>query len=295
MSTERIETIIRAQLLGTGAGKADPDRYGPSNLVWMGDSPSLFDCGSGCLFRLRQAGLYPADIDELFLTHLHYDHYADYPYLMIEPLIGEAAFGRAPLTVYGPPGTERLIRSFERVYETELEGYAVLEGYQRVRELAHATVHEIHHGWELERDGWRVIAGLVSHGDVPVASFGFRIVSPEGTSLVLSGDTIECDGIVDLARNANLLVHECTLPDTELDERRAHGYATRIHSTPGQAGRVARRAGVKALVVNHFASWNSFTSEREPYDWDTLALAGIAREYDGPVTVGHDLLELTVQ
>lgn len=286
--------MIRAHLLGTGAGKADAERYSPSNAVWLGEQPVLIDCGSGCLVRLRQIGVFPADIHELFLTHLHYDHYADYPYLMMEPLIGEAAFARGPLTVYGPPGTERLVRDFERTYDIEMDSYAVLEGYERIRECAHATVREVHHGWSLERNGWRIIAGKVDHGDVPIASFGYRIESPAGESFVLSGDTIECDGIVELAKGADLLLHECTLPESELDLRRSHGYAWRIHSTPTQAGRVARRAGVNKLVLNHFAAWNSFSPERERYDWETIAPAGVGLEYGGPVTVGHDLLEITV-
>ena len=98
---------MKAMLLGTGAGRADPQRYSPSNIVWVGDEPILVDCGSGSLLRMRQAGIYPADVRRVFLTHLHYDHYADYGYLAIEPLIGEAAYDRGRLQVYGPPGTTR--------------------------------------------------------------------------------------------------------------------------------------------------------------------------------------------
>ena len=283
---------MKAMLLGTGAGKADPNRHSPANLVWIDDEPLLIDCGNGALLRLRQAGVYPGEIRTLLLTHLHYDHYADYPYLMIEPLIGEAAFDRGKLTVYGPPGTERLVRAFEQAYDVELDSYAYLAGYERTRELARANVVEFHDGWKLERGGSTITAAQVSHGVVAIPSFAFRIDAPDGTSLVFSGDTVPCDGIVALARAADVLVYECTLPEFEVELRKERGFAWYIHSTPRDAGRVARDAGVGRLILNHFAAWNSFTPERETYDWDALAPPVVAEEFAGDVTVGHDLLEI---
>ena len=67
---------MKAMLLGTGAGRADPKRFSPANLVWLGEEPVLVDCGNGALLRMREAGVYPAAIKHVFLTHLHYDHYA---------------------------------------------------------------------------------------------------------------------------------------------------------------------------------------------------------------------------
>lgn len=283
---------MRAMLLGTGAGKADPRRYSPANVVWLDDEPVLIDCGNGALLRLREAGIYPGEIRTVLLTHLHYDHYADYPYLMIEPLIGEAAFSRGNLTVYGPPGTERLVRSFERTYDVELDGYASLAGYERTRELVRANVVEFHDGWKLERGGWTVTAAQVSHGVVAIPSFAFRVDAPGGGSLVFSGDTVPCDGIVRLARRADVLVYESTLPEAEVELRKEHGFAWYIHSTPRDAGRVARDAEVGRLVLNHFAAWNSFTPEREVYDWDAIAPPVVAEEFAGEVTVGRDLLPI---
>lgn len=285
---------MRAMLLGTGAGKADQHRYSPSNLVWLGERPVLVDCGNGALLRMRQAGVYPADIRELFLTHLHYDHYADYGYLMIEPIIGEARFDRDDLTVYGPPGTSRLVRNFERTYDVELDGYAALEGYERTREVCRAAVHETFHGWALERDGWRISTAQVDHGLVKLPSFAYRFDSPEGRSLVFSGDTIPCDGIVELARGADVLVYESTLPEEEVALRSRSGFAVQIHSTARQAGWVAREAGVGKLVLNHFAAWNSFVPGRPVYDWETIGPRDAAQEYDGEIVVGHDLMEITI-
>ncbi len=285
---------MRAILLGTGAGRADPDRFSPSNVVWVGESPVLVDCGSGALYRLRQAGLYPAEIRHVFFTHMHFDHYADYGYLMIEPLIGEAAFSRGNLNVFGPPGTARFVRNVELTYDAELDGYAALEGYERARDLCRANVQETYHGWSLEMNGWRITTAQVDHGLVKLPSFAYRFDSPEGRSLVFSGDTMPCDGIVSLARNADVLVHESTLPEAELELRRASGFAVQIHSTPRQAGWVAQEANVRKLVLNHFAAWNSFAPDRPAYDWDALAPREAAREFAGEIVVGHDLMEIEI-
>lgn len=283
-----------AVLLGTGAGKADPERFSPSNVVWAGEEPVLVDCGNGALLRLRRAGIYPAQIRRVFLTHLHYDHYADYPYLMIEPLIGEAAFDRGPLEVIGPPGTERLIRSFEATYDVEIDSYAYLPGYERTRELCRARVTETYDGWQTEIHGWRVTTGQVDHGIVEIPSFGYRFESPEGRALVFSGDTVPCDGIVSLAADADVLVHESTLPDSEVELRKQRGFAWRIHSTPRDAGRVARQAGVRRLVLNHFAAWNSFEPSKPAYDWRRIAPPAVRQEFDGELVVGEDLLEIVL-
>lgn len=282
----------RAILLGTGAGKADPNRFSPSNLIWLGDEPVLVDCGNGALLRLREAGVYPGDVRRVFFTHLHYDHYADYPYLMIEPLIGEAAFDRGRLQVFGPPGTERLVRSFERTYDPEIDTYAYLEGYERTRELCRADVVETYEGWNIELDGWRITTAQVDHGAVKIPSFAYRFESPEGKGIVFSGDTVPCEGIVRLARNADVLVYESTLPEHEVELRKQRGFAWYIHSTPRHAGRVARDAGARKLVLNHFAAWNSFVEGRPSYDWHELAPPSVRSEYDGELVIGHDLLEI---
>ena len=284
--------MIKAVLLGTGNGKADPQRFAPSNVVWVDGEPVLIDCGNGALLRLREAGIPPGDIKTVLITHLHFDHYSDYPYLMIEPLIGEAAFSRGNLQVYGPPGITRLVRNFELTYDVELDSYAYLEGYERVREVARADVYEIHQGWSMKKGDWTISAGIVDHGIVKIPSFAYRIDSPDGKSIVFSGDTVPCEGIVDIARGADILVHECNFPDEEVETRKKLGFAWQIHSTPSDAGRVAHEAGARTLATNHMVGWNDFSAEHEPYDWPKIAPPLIEKEFGGELIVGKDLLEL---
>jgi ribonuclease Z len=284
---------VRAVLLGTGAGRADPARFSPSNLVWLADEPVLVDCGNGALLRLRQAGVYPAAVRHVFLTHLHYDHYSDLPYLAIEPLIGEAAYERGRLQVYGPPGTARLVRALEAAYDPEVDSYAYLQGYEQTRNFVRSDVVETYEGWTIELNGYRITTRQVDHGIVALPSFAYRFDAPDGGSVVFSGDTVPCPGIVEIARDVDILVYESTLPEHEVELRKQRGFAWWIHSTPRHAGHVAREADVGRLVLNHFAAWNAFLPEKPIYDWDQLAPPSVAREWDGAVTVGRDLLELS--
>lgn len=280
-------------LLGTGNGKADPARFSPSSVVWIDDEPVLIDCGNGALLRLREAGIPPGSVRRVFLTHLHFDHYSDLPYLAIEPLVGEAAFSRGKLQVYGPPGTERLVRALEHAYDVEMDGYACIEGYERVRELVRSDVVEFHEGWQFELRGTRVTARMVDHGVVKLPCFAFRFDSPTGESVVFSGDTVPCDGLVALAEGVDILVHECNFPDEEVETRKQLGYAWYIHSTPSGVADVARRAQPKTLVLNHLVGWNDFSAEPHPYVWEEIAPPVIAPAFDGTLVVGHDLLKLT--
>jgi ribonuclease Z len=278
-------------LLGTGAGKADPRRFQPSNLVWIDGKPVVIDCGNGSVLRMKEADAPASEIRTLLLTHLHYDHYADYPSFVIEPLIGNAAFDRGHPVVYGPPGTKRLISNFMTTYDIEMDSYAGLQGYERVKEMMQANVSEIFEGWNLRIGDCKISSTMVDHGIVMLPCFAYRF-DFGGKSIVFSGDTIPNDNLIELAQGADILVHECTLPDSELEIRKKLGLAWRIHSTPRQVGIVAKKANVKKLVLNHFAGWNSFSSGKERYEWEKIAPPLIAENFDGEVIVGHDLMKL---
>lgn len=285
---------MRAVLLGTGNGKADPERYSPSNVVWIDGEPVLIDCGAGAVVRLREAGIPPGDVRTALITHLHFDHYSDLPYLVIEPLVGEGAFERGRLQVYGPPGTTRLARKLEEAYDVELDSYAYLKGYESIRQMAGSDVTEIADEWMMEINGWRVTARQVDHGIVELPCFAFRVDSPDGKSIVFGGDSVPCDGMIELAKDADVLVHECNFPDEEVETRKRLGWAWRIHSTPSQVGKVAAAAGVKKLVINHLVGWNDFSDEYEPYVWDEIAPPIIAKDFSGDLVVGEDLMEIEV-
>ncbi len=102
---EEISQRSRIILLGTGTPNAEPDRSGPSLVIEVDSIPYLIDFGPGVIRRAVSAGLDITKIHTVFLTHLHSDHTAGYPDLILTPWV----LGREePLTVFGPPGFDTM-------------------------------------------------------------------------------------------------------------------------------------------------------------------------------------------
>ena len=116
--------VLRLRLLGTGTPTPLLDRAGASFMIECGDDLLLFDCGPGAVRRLLEAGMAPTQVTHLFLTHLHYDHCNDYPYLVLTRW--DQGAGRIPdLSVCGPRGVARMTRLlFDEagVWGPDLEG-----------------------------------------------------------------------------------------------------------------------------------------------------------------------------
>ena len=253
---------------GTGGSVPSARRGLPALLVRRGGDRLLFDCGEGTQRQLiRSVGL--PDLDAVFLTHHHADHWLGLPGML-------KTFGMRdrskPLDIFGPPGTARLLEQLRVVYGslpypfevTEIESGDAIEfdGYEvqafNVRHRGRAFGYAI---VEAERPGRfdeaRAIELGVAFGpDFGRLQRGERVgdVRPEqvvgesrrGRRIVLSGDTAPCDMVVAAATGADVLIHEATFTSDE--QARA---AETQHSTAAQAAQAAADAGVKLLAMTH--------------------------------------------
>lgn len=267
-------------LLGTGCPQCDPARRGPSNLLRARGRQYLVDCGSGVTQRLVEAGTKGAALDALFLTHLHTEHLVDFYQLVISAWHQ----GRArPWRVYGPPGTRAFV-----------DGTMALWAAERAQRIAHEKrastagfemdVREIAAGEILSEDGVRVHAVAVEHQPVKFA-FGY-VFEADGHKIAFSGDTARSRALIDAARGADALVHECFLhaempvvPGVRSAETVAAVGA--YHTRSDEVGKIAREAGAKLLVLNHFV----------PTRFDPQKLLDeVGADFAGPVAVGEDLM-----
>ncbi|HZW58367.1 MAG TPA: MBL fold metallo-hydrolase [Nitrososphaerales archaeon] len=285
--------MFEAILLGTGDGKADPKRFAPSNVVFVNDNPVLVDAGPGVNYQLRKAGLRPGEIKQLFLTHFHADHFYGYPWLLYEPIVAETDFERGVLKFYGPPGARRKLRALNDAFEPGID-IAAIAGYGTIEKYFEPEVTEIYNGWTLDLEaGCKVRACLGDHGECKLPCFCFRFETGS-KSIVFTGDTVGCENLIELARGADVLVHECNFPEEEVATRRKLGFAWWIHSTPTMAGKLAKAAGVKKLVLNHFVGWNDFTPNKDPYDWEKIAPPRVKENFDGELILGEDLMKIEI-
>ncbi|MFL5964451.1 MAG: ribonuclease Z [Gaiellaceae bacterium] len=260
--------------LGTSASAPTARRAPMALLVRRGGDRLLFDCAEGTQRQLMRSAIGLPDLEEIFLTHFHADHYLGLPGMLKTFSLRQREL---PLTVYGPAGLRDLFKSLGRIigklsYPIELE--------------------ELRPGEALERDGYRILAFPVHHG---VSAVGYvveederpgefdataadalgipfgpergalqrgesvtfedgRVLTPDavlgparrGRRIVIPGDTAPVETVRVLAEGADVLVHEATFLEDERDRA-----ADTLHSTARQAAEVARDADVRLLALTH--------------------------------------------
>jgi ribonuclease Z len=266
---------LSVAFLGTGGAVPSARRNTASVLVARGGERLLFDCGEGTQ-RQMQRSLGLVQVDAIFFTHFHADHFLGLPGLLKTYDLTER---EKPLTIYGPRGLRDLLQSMSRVigrvgYKLELveleAGEAVpLEDAEvrsfpvehSVRAFGYALVEEERPGRfdpaAAERLGVREgpdfaalqrgepvqgSTGLVEPGEVMGESRA-------GRTIALTGDTAPCRATVDAARGADLLIHDASFSEEEAQRAVDTG-----HSTVGQAAAVAREAEVELLALVHISS-----------------------------------------
>ena len=145
----------------------------------------------------------------------------------MESWIGEYAIDRNRLRVYGPEGISRLSNLLVAAYRPEVETYLVTEIRRKTRYLVEPEALDVDPGWSCRIGSSKVSAGLADHGVIRVKVLAYRIDS-SGKSIVFSGDTVPCEGVINLAQGADVLVHECSFLEEEVEDKKRLGFATYI-------------------------------------------------------------------
>lgn len=258
--------------VGTGGSVPSPRRGLPAILVRRGGDRLLFDCGEGTQRQLmRSAGL--ADLDCIFITHYHADHWLGLPGMLKSFALRERD---QPLAVYGPRGLNRVMEETRFVYgrlpyqlriqeldpgePVRFDGYEVTGipvEHKGASAFGYALVEDTRPGHldpELaERlgvtpgpDFGRLTRGETVNGVAPEQVMG---PEREGRKIVISGDTAPCDTVRIAAHEADLLVHEATFSEEEAERAAQTG-----HSTARQAAELARDANVRLLAITHVSA-----------------------------------------
>ncbi|PFH11410.1 ribonuclease BN (tRNA processing enzyme) [Collimonas sp. PA-H2] len=276
----------RLILLGTKGGPTPSAlRAAPANVLLIDGQPYVVDCGNGVALQLVKAGVKLPRIRDIFLTHQHSDHNADLGNLV---LLAWATGLATPVQMYGPPGMRRMMDDFVRMNAIDIAVRIKEEGRPLLRPLI--KTHEFSGPRVvLENDQVKVTAALVDHYTLKPA-FAYRFDSKD-RSVVFSGDTAYNENLIQLAKGADVLVHEVMyLPALEKLMRTVDNAPTLLdhlvksHTSTAQVGLAAARAGVKTLVLSHFVPGG------DPSISDEMWSAEARKQFSGEIIVGKDLM-----
>jgi ribonuclease Z len=276
---------LQVTLLGTGNPRPNLERFGPSILVEAGGQRLLVDAGRGAAQRLFEIGQRPSliGVDAVFLTHLHSDHTVGLPDLWLTGWL----FGRArPLPLLGPAGTSAMAQHLTQAYAWDIASRSKDE--RLPADGVRFDAREIAPGPVWDRDGVRVTAFAVDHGEVAAPAVGYR-VDVDGRSVVLSGDMRYDERLVEAARGADVVVLEVMSPEVEARRGQvdpaAMASVLRRHVSPDQAGTLFTKIKPRLAVYSHIV----------PSPATAEDLIGPTRKtYAGPLAVGYDLMTIVV-
>jgi ribonuclease Z len=285
-----VKSDFRVTLLGSGIPVPQPDRFGPATLIEAGGQKLLFDAGRGATVRLFQLRVPLREVGPLFLTHFHSDHTVGIPDVWLSGWLGGPwARRQTPFRVIGPTGTKDLMANLERAYAADIRIRMADENYpaEGIRVIAEEFPAG---GVVYDKDGVRVTAFDVDHGDLIKPAYGYRI-DYDARSVVISGDTRFNKNVIKYGTGADLLIHEVAavrpdlLKDAQVQRVMAH------HTSPQEAGRVFQIARPKLAVYTHLVL---LARPGVPAVTTEELVAQTRAAYDGPLVVGEDLMAFNV-
>ena len=285
------QTANRVTLLGTKGGPAiRPGSARPaSTLIEMGGQTILVDVGLGAAIGLTEAGVSLTELDAVFITHLHSDHY-----LELGPLLHTAwtAGLQHQIPIFGPPGIEMYWQSFLNSMSHDIAIRTQDEGRPEFHDLC--VLSHITDERPIDMEG--VLVSAMRNDHPPIEdSFALRFEADDQV-VVLSGDTAPMPRMAEFAQQAELLVHEAMLRDGVQGLVDRMGYADdrlmnhilRSHSPAEDVARIAQAAQVRALALTHLIP------SGEPGVTEDTWRAAVSGLYDGPIHVGRDGLMIEI-
>lgn len=251
---------INIRILGSGTCVPSLERSACSVLIQGSSQNLLVDAGPGTMHRLLQSGLKINQVDGILLSHFHLDHCSELaPFLFATKYPNLSR--EKKLHIIGGAGIRRLYENINTAYDHTLD---LPEGVVCMTELDEGGSPITHF------NDFQIFYTRVNHKP---ESRAYRFQNSEGFSVVYSGDTDYSDNLIQLSRDADILICESALPD----ELKAPG-----HLTPSLAGEIASKANVKKLVLTHFYP------ECDDVDIEQQC----RKSYSGEVILARDLMKI---
>ncbi|HEX3558026.1 MAG TPA: ribonuclease Z [Pyrinomonadaceae bacterium] len=255
--------MLKLTVLGSGTALPHPRRA--SSAHWL-DAPGgslLLDISGPAIHRMAEENCDWPNLDAIWVSHFHLDHCGGLaPFLFGTKHAPQTRARRKPLVVYGPRGTERLLRRFDEAGDYKLFKQPFpLE----VREVSPRTEFEVF-------EGLRAQTFSTPHTS---ESLAVRLTETDGASLVYTSDTGYAEALAAFARDADLFLMECSFFRSKPVE---------THLELEDALRLARLSDARRVVLAHLYP-----------EWDGVDIEAEARKlWDGEVIEARDGLRLEI-
>ena len=264
-------------LLGTGSPPPSPDRSGHADGIVVDGRFYLVDAGRNVCRQIAAAGFPVKDVDHLFFTHFHSDHFTGFADFYITRWLFGA---QTPLRVYGPDPVEEIVKRMLHYYEYDIEIRAE-EG--KTRGGLEIEVTTLAPGGSIEVDGIQInVEKGTRHGNVDdIISYRFEA---DARVILIASDGSPTEKLVPFAKGADILVMHPCLPDQIVELIGQTPEMAKIiaahHATTEEIGRTAADAGVGMVILSHLTPPNAA---------EELAVEEVSRYYGGKVIPGRDL------
>lgn len=299
---------IQVFFCGTGSPLIDANRANACVGIVTGSYVMVFDAGPRSAINLRRMGFPIHDIDAIFLTHLHSDHFGGLGEMLLQSWVAGAE-RKEPVTVYGPVGTDGLVAAINASYEEDTGFRIAHHGTDLlVPEAQGATSKEV---VAVEGEATDIIgsAGLQSLPHVSVTLVNHEPIHPAlafrvdylGRSVSISGDTIPSQSFQDFSADVDLMIHEALSKEMlmqfkdallAIGNTRTAGLVVDVmdyHTTPVEAAEIARGAGAGMLAFTHIVPPLLETALLGP-----LFVDGVDEVYDGKAIIAEDGMLITI-
>ncbi len=253
---------MKLTVLGSGTGWPRKERGAPGYLLQVAGENLLLDIGPGTIVRLLECGLTLPDLDGLLLSHFHPDHVTDLIPFFFAMRYALGYRRQKPVWLLAGESFSRFHQGLKQAFGHWVEPP---EGLLDVLEVSTQYPSALLHP-PLE-----IRTAPVVHNPESIA---IRL-DYQGKSLVYSGDTDFCPALIELAREADLLVLECAQPE---------GQKVPGHLTPSLAGQIAGQAQVKRLLLTHFYP---------PCD-ESDVIGPAQAFFSGEIILAEDFLEIEI-
>ena len=275
---------MQLTLLGTGCPKVDFKRFGPANLISTKKTKILVDCGSGVTQRLDQINISSAEIDALFLTHLHSDHVIDLYQLIISSW---HSYRSKPWKIFGPKGTKIFVKKIMSAWKEERSQRIKYEARSSIAAFK-IIVKEFSSLGTIKIKDLNIKYFEVDHKPVKYA-YGFNFFH-KNKKLTISGDTRPSENVMKYGQLSDVLLHEVFI-DGEIMKTNKMRTSRTLHNvkayhTPSSlVGKIAKITRCKKLVLTHLV----------PTKFNERKLKKVVKsDFGKDPIIGKDLLKIRI-